>query len=160
MTSRTDIKIEVLGELVVRRRDGTVVGHDEWRTGQTRDLLRLLALSNGRRLRRSSIAEQLWPHVAPERARASLRTAGSQIRRAIGSDCLIRHGDGTTRGWTLRRVESLPDRRSRLYVREEPGFLIEGDDRAARYYQFPGITAPGPHTFTIATLGRTPARPL
>ncbi|WP_193608502.1 AfsR/SARP family transcriptional regulator [Nocardioides lijunqiniae] len=94
MTSRTEIKIEVLGELVVRRRDGTVVGHDEWRTGQTRDLLRLLALSNGRRLRRSSIAEQLWPHVAPERARASLRTAGSQIRRAIGSDCLIRHGDG------------------------------------------------------------------
>jgi DNA-binding SARP family transcriptional activator len=94
MTSRTHIRIEVLGELVVRRCDGTLVGHDEWRTGQTRDLLRILALSNGRRLRRASLAELLWPNVSQDRARASLRTAGSQIRRAIGSNCLVRHGDG------------------------------------------------------------------
>ncbi|WP_134741388.1 bacterial transcriptional activator domain-containing protein [Nocardioides sp. 503] len=94
MRPQNNIKIEVLGELVARRCDGTIVGHDEWRTGQTRDLLRILALNNGRRLRRASVAEQLWPNVSLDRARASLRTAGSQIRSALGSDCLVRHGDG------------------------------------------------------------------
>jgi len=78
----------------------------------------------------------------------------------MGRTLLIRHGDGTTRGWTLRKVEPMPNQRTRLYVREEPGFLIEGDDRSARYYQFPGNTAPGPHTFSIATIRRSPAQPL
>jgi hypothetical protein len=72
----------------------------------------------------------------------------------IGRTLLIRHGDGTTHGWTLRRVEPVPNNRVRLYVREEPGFLIDGQDRAARYYQFPRTTAPGPHTFSIAAIRR------
>jgi hypothetical protein len=76
-----------------------------------------------------------------------------------GRTLLIRHGDGTTHGWTLRRIEPLPNKRVRLYVREEPGFRIEGQDRAAHYYQFPGNTAPGPHTFSIATIRRTRVSP-
>ena len=64
----------------------------------------------------------------------------------VGRTLLIRHGDGTTHGWTLRRVERVPNRRVRLYVREEPGFLIEGADRSARYYQFPPDHRPrAPH---------------
>jgi hypothetical protein len=72
----------------------------------------------------------------------------------VGRTLLIRHGDRTAHGWTLTRVEAAPNQRVRLYVREEPGFLIEGDDRAASYYQFPGTSHPGPHTFSIATIRR------
>ena len=72
----------------------------------------------------------------------------------VGRTLLIRHGDKTTHGWTLTRVEPLAGKRVRLHVREEPGFLIEGHDRAAHYYQFPRTRSPGPHTFSIATIKR------
>ena len=72
----------------------------------------------------------------------------------IGRTLLIRHADKTTHGWTLTRVEPTANGRVRLYVREEPGFLIEGSERAAHYYQFPNTTSPGPHTFSIATIKR------
>jgi hypothetical protein len=72
----------------------------------------------------------------------------------IGRTLLIRHGDQTTHGWTLTRVEPAANQRVRLYVKEEPGFLIEGNERVARYYQFPNSTNPGPHTFTISTIRR------
>jgi len=71
-----------------------------------------------------------------------------------GRTLIIRHGDGTTHGWTLTRVEPLANRRIKLHVREEPGFTIEGKDAVARYYQFPAITNPGPHAFRIATIAR------
>jgi hypothetical protein len=72
----------------------------------------------------------------------------------IGRILSIRHGDGTSRGWTLTRIEPAPGNRVRLYVREEPGFLIEGTNHEARYYQLPSTTSRGPHTFTIATIRR------
>ena len=72
----------------------------------------------------------------------------------VGRTLVIRHGDKTTHGWTLTRVEPAAEKRVRLHVREEPGFLIEGNDRVAHYYQFPGSTSPGPHTFSIATIRR------
>ena len=72
----------------------------------------------------------------------------------VGRTLIIRHGDGTTHGWTLQRVEPLADKRTRLHVREEPGFAITGKDRVAHYYQFPATTSPGPHTFRIATIAR------
>jgi hypothetical protein len=71
-----------------------------------------------------------------------------------GRTLSIRHGDGTSRAWTLTRIETTAGNRVRLYVREEPGFLIEGNDRTAHYYQFPGTISRGPHTFTIATIRR------
>ena len=72
----------------------------------------------------------------------------------VGRTLLIRHGDGTTHGWTLQKIERVAEKRTRLHVREEPGFAIEGKDRVARYYQFPGTTSVGPHTFKIATIAR------
>ncbi|WP_435019471.1 hypothetical protein TA3x_001313 [Tundrisphaera sp. TA3] len=74
-----------------------------------------------------------------------------------GRTLLIRHGDGTTRGWTLVRVEPVAAGRVRLHVREEPGFLVEGKERAAHYYQFPGTTLRGPHQFNISGIGRAGA---
>jgi hypothetical protein len=66
----------------------------------------------------------------------------------------IAHGDGTTRAWTLVRVENTATG-ARLHVREEPGFVL---DRAhsgeARYYQFPRTVCPGPHRFSVARMSR------
>ena len=70
-----------------------------------------------------------------------------------GRVLLIRHGDGTTRGWTLQRVENTADG-ARLHVREEPGFLVDPSDGSARYYQFPHTTSPGPHPFRISRIAR------
>jgi DNA-binding SARP family transcriptional activator len=88
------LRITLLGGLDVVRTDGTQVAADEWRTGKTMDLLRLLALNNGRPVRPSTLLEKLWPDVSPERGRGSLRTACSQIRRATQANCVARHPEG------------------------------------------------------------------
>lgn len=93
MTTRPDLRVKILGELEVRRNDGSLVERALWRTGKTMDLLRILALSNGRPVRLTSLTEQLWPNATPDRARASLRTAASVIRRATRANCLVRQGD-------------------------------------------------------------------
>jgi hypothetical protein len=75
-----------------------------------------------------------------------------------GRVVLVRHGDGTTHGWTLQRVENTPGG-ARLYVREEPGFAIDPATRQARYYQFPRPTFPGPHPFRVSRITRISAVP-
>ncbi|MCD4536321.1 bacterial transcriptional activator domain-containing protein [Nocardioides sp. cx-169] len=93
MASRADLKIGLLGELVVRRPDGSLVERAEWSTGKTMDLLRIVALSGNQGVRRSCLTDRLWPHAGRDRGLASLRTAKSQIRRATGMACLVRQGD-------------------------------------------------------------------
>lgn len=88
------LEIHVLGPLRVRRTDGTEVGAHEWRTGKTADLMRLLALHVGRPIEVPALLERLWPDVDESRGRASLRTAASQIRRAVHSDCIRRRLGG------------------------------------------------------------------
>ncbi len=73
-----------------------------------------------------------------------------------GRTLIVQHGDGSRRSWTLEAIESSPGG-SRLHVREEPGFEIDAHTREARYYQFPGVTAPGPHRFRLADLARSSA---
>lgn len=88
------IRIHLLGELRVWRADGSEVRPDEWRTGKTADLLRLLALENGHVVRPAGLIAKLWPDVSEDRARNSLRTATSRIRRATRSTCVVRQLDG------------------------------------------------------------------
>ena len=71
-----------------------------------------------------------------------------------GRTLIIRHGDGTTHGWTLQKVEPAGAKRTRLYVAEEPGFGLEGKDQVAHYYQFPATSSPGPHSFRVSTIAR------
>jgi len=94
MQRRELVRIRVLGDLQVTRRDGTAVRADEWRTGKTRDLLRLLALANGRPIRSDHLTELLWPGVSSTKARNRLRTAVSQIRLTLGDQSVVRHPDG------------------------------------------------------------------
>lgn len=87
-------EVRLLGGLHVVRADGAVVDPNAWGTAKTMDLLRILALENGRTVRADSLVEVLWPDVVPSRGRGSLRTAASRIRRAVGHDCIERlHGD-------------------------------------------------------------------
>ena len=94
MNGYETVRIRILGGLNALRVDGTPVATEEWRTGKTRDLVRLLALDNGRPVRLQGLLEKLWPDASPERARGSLRTASSQIRRVLGTNCVVRHPDG------------------------------------------------------------------
>ncbi len=72
-----------------------------------------------------------------------------------GRILLIKHGDGTIRGWTVTRAENTPDgRAARLHVHEEPGFLIDSYSGIARYYQFPRDTFKAPHTYQICKIAR------
>src|SRR3954452_2145442 len=89
---RTEVR--VLGSLQVRRVDGSLVSPRDWRTGKTADLLRLLALSGGELVPVSTLLDALWPAVDEPRARASLRTAASHLRKVLGPDSVARHNDG------------------------------------------------------------------
>jgi SARP family transcriptional regulator, regulator of embCAB operon len=88
------VRVHLLGNLEVERADGSIVDPHLWRTSKTMDLLRLLALSNGQVVRTDGLLDKLWPTVSTTRGRASLRTASSQVRRAIGAPCVVRLPDG------------------------------------------------------------------
>ena len=90
------VEIRLLGSLRVRRGDSSVVDASEWRTGKTLDLLRLLALDADQPVRIDSLLEKLWPDVDEARGRASLRTAASQIRRTLRTDCVARRLVGSS----------------------------------------------------------------
>jgi DNA-binding SARP family transcriptional activator len=94
MESTDRIEIRLLGPLHVRRADSSVVEPGAWRTGKTLDLLRLLALDADQPVRVASLLEKLWPDVDEAHGRASLRTAASQLRRALRSDCIERRLGG------------------------------------------------------------------
>jgi DNA-binding SARP family transcriptional activator len=83
----------MLGDLEVTRADGTEVSLEEWKTGKTRDLLRLLALSAGHPVPQARLMELLWPDVPDARRRNSLRTAASQIRRTLRTNNVERRSN-------------------------------------------------------------------
>lgn len=88
-------RVRLLGDLEVRRPDGTLVQAHEWRTGKTMDLLRLLALEDGRPVQVDGLLEKLWPDAPRMRGLGSLRTAASEIRRVLGDPLSVRrHLDG------------------------------------------------------------------
>lgn len=83
-------EVSMLGTLIVRRSDGTVVEPGSWRTGKTADLVRLLALGAGQPVPIDRLLSVLWPKSDPQRGRASLRTAVAQVRQVLGRDCIER----------------------------------------------------------------------
>jgi len=94
MNQSGPIRIRILGDFDVRRRDGSQVHQDEWRTGKTRDLVRLLALADSHPVRVPALLEKLWPDAGDAAARNRLRTAASQVRRTVGDPCcLVRESD-------------------------------------------------------------------
>jgi DNA-binding SARP family transcriptional activator len=86
------VEIRVLGPLRVRSADGQLIRDRDWRTGKNADLLRWLALEAGRPVQVETLIDGLWPDVDESRARASLRTAVSHLRRVLGPDSIERTG--------------------------------------------------------------------
>src|SRR3712207_366439 len=86
------VEIRVLGPLRVRSADGQLIRDRDWRTGKNADLLRWLALEAGRPVAVEVLIDGLWPDVDESRARASLRTAVSHLRRVLGPDSIERTG--------------------------------------------------------------------
>jgi hypothetical protein len=74
-----------------------------------------------------------------------------------GRVMLVQHGDGTTHGWTVSRVETVPSG-ARIHVREEPGFIVDPKTLLARFYQFPQSVVPGPHEYRIGRMTRETAK--
>ena len=80
----------------------------------------------------------------------------SDASTLVGRILLIRHGDGTTRGWTIAAVGPTSSEHggSKITVRERNGFSINSATGVATYDQFPGLSAPGPHEFGISKMVR------
>jgi SARP family transcriptional regulator, regulator of embCAB operon len=93
MQEHQNIRIRLFSGLDVLRSDGTRVDQREWKTGKTRDLLRLLALADGHPVRVAALLARLWPEASPSRARNSLGTAASQIRGTLQEPCVARQAD-------------------------------------------------------------------
>jgi DNA-binding SARP family transcriptional activator len=135
MQKHQTIRICLLGDLDVRRFDGTQVAEEEWRTGKTRDLLRLLALANGHPVRVASLIDKLWPEATPSRARNSLRTAASQIRRSLHeSRVVVRQSDALVlrSAWVDVNAFKALAHRSRLAARESASAEVLTNARAAQ----------------------------
>lgn len=95
MGSTDLVEVRLLGGgLHVVLPDGTAVREQEWRTVKSADLLRLLALSAGKPVAVAGVLEKFWPEVEVTRAKASLRTALTHIRGAIGRDSVVRSRTG------------------------------------------------------------------
>ena len=77
------------------------------------------------------------------------------VETLAGRALLVRHGDGTTHGWTIERVENRGES-ARVYVREETGFDLDASG-TAKFYQFPRTSSPGPHDFRVSRVARSPA---
>lgn len=98
MGSTELVEIRLLGGLQVVRPDGTAVREREWRTMKSADLLRLLALSSGKPVAVPGLLDKFWPEVEVTKAKASLRTALTHIRGAIGRDSVVRSRSGLVLG--------------------------------------------------------------
>lgn len=115
------ITIRLLGRWEVLRADGTQVAPSELRTTKTMDLLRLLALADGRTVPVLTLTDRLWPHATPQRARASLRTAASQIRHAARTSAVVRRIDGLALVDAWVDVHQFRDRARRAAAAHEAG---------------------------------------
>jgi hypothetical protein len=116
-----------------------------------------IAEGSGRLLSQASIAGTLSGSVRrrTERGRGWFLTTDQLPAdpAVVGRTLVVQHGDGTCRLWTLDSIETTSEG-TRLHVREEPGFDLDARSLEARFYQFPQITAPGPHRFRLCQICR------
>src|SRR3954470_2700918 len=83
------LRVRLLGELAVETAEGELVAP---RSRPARELLAWLALHPGMHPR-LELASRFWPDVLETSARASLRTALHELRRAVGEDEVVAGGE-------------------------------------------------------------------
>ncbi len=69
--------------------DGVVIPPEAWRRERGAALVKLLAVSPGRRVHREQVMDTFWPDLGREAAGANLRKAVLFARRALGDPALI-----------------------------------------------------------------------
>jgi len=77
-----DVRIEMLGRFRVAFDDREIAASD-WPGRRAQELVALLALTDGRRLLRDQVVEQLWPHLGARAGAANLRKAAHHARRTL-----------------------------------------------------------------------------
>ena len=88
-----DARISLLGGFDVDVA-GTPVPAREWNRRQSAGLVKLLALTPGRRLHREQVLDALWPDVLVDDAAPRLHKAAHYARRALGSpDSVVLTGE-------------------------------------------------------------------
>jgi predicted ATPase/DNA-binding SARP family transcriptional activator len=88
------VHIDLLGRFAVTV-DGEVVPAAAWRRRSASDLVKLLALQPGYRLRREQVLDALWPDLLVDAAASRLHTAAHYARTALGGrDTVVLAGDG------------------------------------------------------------------
>ena len=64
--------------------DSRLVPADAWAQRRASDLVKVLALARGHRMRRDEVLEVLWPQLGADAAASNLHKAASYARRALG----------------------------------------------------------------------------
>ena len=86
------IEITLLGSFQVRL-DERAVPAGAWNRRHAAALVKLLALSPGRRLHREQVIDALWPDLTLDEAAPRLHKATHFARRAAGDDAVVLRGD-------------------------------------------------------------------
>src|SRR5215472_13479236 len=87
------IEIALLGRFAVTV-DGQQVPDGAWRHRRAAELVKILALAEGRRLHREQVMDVLWPDLTPDAAAANLRKAVHYARTALGAPEAIERRGG------------------------------------------------------------------
>jgi DNA-binding SARP family transcriptional activator len=99
----TEVAIQLLGGFSVTANGASIPG-DSWRSRRAADVVKLLALSPGRRLHRSQVMEAFWPDGDPRASGANLRKAVHFARRATGDENAVVVQQGVLALWPHAEV--------------------------------------------------------
>ena len=86
------IEIRLLGMFEVRR-GGEPVPASAWSRRHAAALVKLLAMSPGRRLHREQVIDALWPDLGVDEAAPRLHKAAHFARKAAGDDSIVLRGE-------------------------------------------------------------------
>ena len=96
--------IRLLGGFDVRIGAALVPG-DAWTHRRASDLVKVLALSDRRRLQRDQVVEALWPDLPADAGAANLHKAAHYARRTLGdTDAIVLH-EGRVELWPSASIE-------------------------------------------------------
>lgn len=82
------MRIEMLGRFRIVLGDQTTAGAD-WQTRRAKELVALLALTEGRTLSSDQVIEQLWPQLGARAGAANLRKAAHHARRTLSDQAAV-----------------------------------------------------------------------
>jgi DNA-binding SARP family transcriptional activator len=126
------LELRLLGRFEVSV-DGVLVPEAAWAYGRAKDLVKLLAISPGRRLSRDEVVELLWPSLDAEAGFANLHKAAHHARRALGDRSAVVLREGAVMLAPGARVESDLDRFEATRDPDRYGGDLLPDDRYAEW---------------------------